>query len=192
MLVVFKGIKQKNVLVFDAEYNEGDLIQFSGIMFKQVEEDIFQISKSLNIYVKLPLGYSVNRFIQQFTGISNEFLEEFGLEIDQALLEIKSLVNVTHDLIFVSHGLYNDRQTLSNNGVDFYTLDKKDGPQYPGICTYNLAKKVLKRETKLKLAEVASDAGLFLSNDHNAFDDTWATVAILSFLCKLNYEQEEK
>jgi DNA polymerase III alpha subunit (gram-positive type) len=190
MLVVFKGIKQKNVLVFDAEYNEGELIQFSGIMFKKIEEDVFQISKSLNIYVKLPEGSFVNRFIEQFTGISDTFLNEFGLDINKAKEEIKSLTNVEGDLIFVSHGLYNDRQTLLNNSIDFYTLEDDNSPQYPGICTYNFSRKVLKRENKLKLAEVASDAGLFLSNDHNAFDDTWATVAVLSFLCKLNYEQE--
>jgi DNA polymerase III alpha subunit (gram-positive type) len=188
MLVVFKGIKENNVLVFDAEYNEGNLIQFSGILFKKVQEDIFQISKSLNLYVKLELG-RVNRFIRDFTGITDEFLLEYGVTLDEANEEIKKLVECDGSIIFVSHGLYNDRQILLDNRIDFYGEDEE---QLPGICTYKMAQRVLKRQNKLSLTDVAADAGVFLSNTHNAFDDTWATIAVLSLLCKLQEEEKNE
>ena len=53
MLILFKGIKTDNVLIFDAEYNEGYLIQFAGILFKRVGKDVFQVSKSINTYIQL-------------------------------------------------------------------------------------------------------------------------------------------
>lgn len=188
MLVVFKNIKYDNVLVFDAEYNEGDLIQFSSIMFRKVEENIFQISKSINIYVKLPEGTRMNRFIQDFTGITDNFLAEHGVELDEAVKQIGQFIEHAGSMVFVSHGLYNDRLTLFSNGVDFYEKNAQTEAVLPGICTYNLAKKVLKRQNKLSLGDVATEAGLFISNHHNAFDDTLATVAVLSLLCKLQEE----
>lgn len=189
MLVVFKGIKNENIVVFDAEYNEGDLIQFSGILFRRIEKEIYQISKSLNIYVKLENGEYINYFIRDFTGITDIFLEENGITLDDAKEKIQEFLCCKGDILFVSHGLYNDRQTLLNNGIDFYNVN---GNETFGFCTYNHSKIYLERNTKLRLADVAADAGIFLANKHNAFDDTWATVAIFSLLCKLKEGKENE
>jgi DNA polymerase III epsilon subunit-like protein len=186
---VFKGIKQQNVLVFDSEYNEGDLIQFAGILFLQIEEEIFQISKSINIYVKLENGGSINRFIQDFTGISDSFLCENGLSLADAKIAIDNFLDCKGDLLFVSHGLTNDRTTMENNGIDFYNIKDKI---ITGYCTYNSAKRILKREKKLTLEDIAAEAGLSLSNKHNAADDAWATVAVFSLLCKLDSEEKNE
>ena len=189
MLVVFKGIKQQNVLVFDAEYNEGDLIQFAGILFLQVEEEIFQISKSINIYIKLEDNKTINKFIQDFTGISNEFLIEHGISLSDAQKTINEFIDCKGDLLFVSHGLTNDRMTMENNGIDFYNIQNK---AVNGFCTYNNAKRILKREKKLTLEDIAAEAGLSLSNKHNALDDAWATIAVFSLLCKLDSEERNE
>ena len=190
MLVVFKGIKNKNIVVFDAEYNEGELIQFSSIMFRRItDDDIYQISRSLNFYVKLQEKKEINRFIADFTGITDDFLEEVGIELDEAIEKIKDFLNVEGDILFASHGLYNDRQILLSNGVDLYNVfDKK----VEGFCTYNSSKRYLKRNKNLRLEDVAAESGLFLANKHNAFDDAWATASILSLLCKLKCEQEQE
>ena len=37
-----------------------------------------------------------------------------------------------------------------------------------GYCTYNNAKRILKREKKLTLEDIANEAGMPLSNKHNA------------------------
>lgn len=184
MLVLFKNIEQDNILVFDAEYNEGDLIQFAGILFRKLEKDIFQIHKSINFYVKLETT-KINYFIEKFTGITDEYLEEEGVILSEAIKKINEFLTDIDNLLIVSHGLYNDRLTLENNGIDFYEMEQC----VKGLCTYNMSKRVLKRENKLKLEDVANEAGIFLANKHNAFDDTWATVAVFSLLCKLEAEE---
>ena len=170
MIAVFKGISNSHVLIFDAEYNEGYLIQFSGLLFRKIEEDIFQIEKSTNFYVKLPEGRIVNNFIKDFTGITDSYLSAFGETLDEARELIYSLIGIEEDdLVVVSHGLYNDRQTLINNDIDLY-LDSR-GKDIDGLCTYSAAKRLLGRDKKLRLEDVAADAGIFLGNNHNAFDD---------------------
>ncbi len=189
MLVVFRGIKQDNVLVFDAEYNEGQLIQFSGILFRNIEKDIFQVCKSLNMYVKLQEG-KINPFIERFTGITDIFLEAFGVDIEEAIGKINNLLEVEGSLVVVSHGLTNDRRTMLNNNIDLY-VDKNE-EIIDGLCTYNAAKRLLGRTKKLSLEDVAADAGIFLSNGHNAFDDAWATISVFSLLCKLDEERKNE
>ncbi|RLI49407.1 hypothetical protein DRO61_05125, partial [Candidatus Bathyarchaeota archaeon] len=166
-------------------YNEGQLIQFSGFLFKRIEPDIYQIYKSLNRYVKLEYG-NINRFIRDFTGITDIYLESFGITLDDAREQIYKLLDEP-GLLVVSHGLYNDRQTMLGNGIDMYFNGEKE--EIEGSCTYSASKRLLDREKKLTLADVAQDAGVFLSNHHNAFDDAWATIAVYSLLSKL---QEEK
>jgi len=188
MLVVFKGNKYKHILVFDAEYNEGDLIQFSGILFRKVEPNVYQICKSLNIYVKLEQG-RINYFIREFTGITDMYLEQNGKPLSEARESIYKLLDVPN-LLVVSHGLFNDRQTMLGNEINMYTNVEEE--EIDGSCTYQAAKRLLGRDKRLTLADVAEDAGVFLSNHHNAFDDAWATIAVYSLLCKLEEERKNE
>lgn len=186
MIAVFKGIKQGHVLIFDAEYNEGNLIQFSGILFRKIEEDIFQIERSLTTYVKLEEG-QVNRFIRDFTGITDSFLNAFGVSLAEAKEQIEKLIDIEDDeLLVVSHGIINDRRILLDNGIDLY-VDKNE-KDIQGVCTYSAAKRLLKRDKKLTLTDVAAESGIFLSNGHNAFEDAWATVSVFCLMCKLEEE----
>ena len=186
MITVFKGIKQGHVLVFDAEYNEGNLIQFAGVLFRKIEEDIFQIESSLTTYVKIEEG-EVNRFIRDFTGITDSFLNAFGVSLTEAKEQIEKLIDIEDDqLLVVSHGITNDRRILLDNGIDLY-VDKNE-KDIEGICTYNAAKRLLKRDKKLTLTDVAAESGIFLSNGHNAFEDAWATISVFCLVCKLEEE----
>ena len=188
MIAVFKGISNSHVLIFDAEYNEGHIIQFAGLLFRRIEEDIFQIEKSTNFYVKLPEGKNINYFISDFTGITDSYLNAFGENLDDARQMIYDLIEIEEDdLVVVSHGLYNDRQTLLNNDIDLY-LDSQ-GREIVGLCTYDAAKRLLGRDKKLRLEDVAADAGIFLSNNHSAFDDAWATVSVFCLMSKLEEEK---
>ena len=79
-------------MVFDAEYNEGDLIQFSGIMFRKIDTDLFQLEKSLTTYVKLEEGRKINSFIEGFTGITQNFLNDFGVSLEKAIEQIEDFI----------------------------------------------------------------------------------------------------
>jgi len=168
MITVFKNIDYDHVLMFDAEYNEGDLIQFAGLLFRKINKDIFQIEKSFNAYVKLEEGKYVNRFIEKFTGITNSFLDSFGITLEEAKEGIKELIDVEGSLLIVAHGLENDRRVLLGNDIDLYL---RNDEVIDGICTYNAAKRLLNREKNLNLTDVAADAGLFLTHGHDAFHD---------------------
>lgn len=190
MIVLFKNIKQNSVMIFDAEYNQGDLIQFSGILFRKIEKDIFQIEKSLTIYVKLESGY-INPFIREYTGITDEYLQKNGVKLRDAQKAIYDLIDVgEEELLVVSHGIYNDRQTLLNNGIDLYV--DKNFRDIQGLCTYNASKRLLERETNLSLSDIAAEAGTYLTGCHNAFQDAWATISIFCLLCKLEEERKNE
>jgi len=161
------------------------------LLFRKIEEDIFQIEKSTNFYVKLPEGKEINYFIRDFTGITNNYLDAFGETIEDATQMIYDLIEIEEeDLLVVSHGLYNDRQTLLNNDIDLYV--DPQGREIEGLCTYNAAKNLLNRDKKLKLEDVAADAGIFLGNNHNAFDDAWATVSVFCLMRKLEEERKNE
>lgn len=190
MIVLFKGIKQSNIMIFDAEYNEGKLIQFSGFLFRKIQEDIFQVEKSFTTYVKLDEG-CINPFIRDFTGIDDGFLAKNGISLDEARKQIYNFMDVgDNELLIVSHGIYNDRQTLLNNDVDFYV--DKNGKEIQGICTYNAARRLLKRDKDLTLTDIAAESGIFLSNGHNSFNDAMATISVFCLMCKLEEESKNE
>lgn len=189
MITVFKNIDYDHVLMFDAEYNEGDLIQFAGLLFRKINKDIFQIEKSFNAYVKLEEGKYINRFIEKFTGITNSFLDSFGITLEEAREGIKELIDVEGSLLIVAHGLENDRRVLLGNDIDLYL---RNDEVIDGICTYNAAKRLLNREKNLNLTDVAADAGLFLTHGHDAFHDAWATVSAFCLLKKLEDEKKNE
>lgn len=190
MIVLFKGIDYPHVLIFDAEYNEGHLIQFAGVLFRRIEKDTYQIEKSLNVYVKLTEG-KINPFIKDFTGITDSFLAKYGETLVDAQKQIQELINFpAGEILVVSHGLANDRMTLANNGIDFY-FDKNEN-EIVGHCTYNAAKEVLKRDKKLSLQDISLESGIFLGNDHSAFHDAVATISVFCLVCKLDEERKNE
>lgn len=190
MIVLFKGIEYPHVLVFDAEYNEGHLIQFAGVLFRRIEEDVYQIEKSLNIYVKLEEG-KVNHFIQDFTGITDSFLFKYGESLEEAQKQIMDLIDFpAGEILVVSHGLINDRMTLLNNGINFYF--DKDENEIIGHCTYNAAKEIFNRDKKLSLQDISLESGIFLGNDHSAFHDAIATISVFCLVCKLDEERKNE
>lgn len=185
MVILFKNIKKPRILVFDAEYNEGDLIQFSGILFKRVDEnDLYQIEKSLTIYTKLEENQTINPFIQRFTGISDYILEREGVPLEEGQKTIMEFVNYP-DIAVVSQGVSNDRQILYENGINFY---ENEFGHIEGICTFEMAKRIFERDKNLSLRDLAQEAGLYLSNQHNAYYDALINAAVLSFLTKIDKE----
>lgn len=188
MIVLFQDVDYDNVAVIDAEYSEGDLIQFAGIMFRKIGESLYQTSKTENIYVKLEKGKSVNFFIQDFTGITDAYLEVYGQTLTEAKKNILEFLDVEGTLALVSHDIRNDNDMLYGIGID---LEKHARAL---ICTYRLAQLIYGEAhgQKLNLGYLAEEAGFKHSNNHNAMDDVWATTAVFSLLNKLKMEKEDE
>jgi DNA polymerase III epsilon subunit-like protein len=182
MIVFFKGMKHQHIFVCDIEYDNSKVIQFAGLLFKNIDykNSLYQIQGSINIFLKQD---NVSSYARRYTGIEQQFLDSVGETEQDFILSYKEMFRGTEveDTLFVSHGSKNDRKILK-------TIPGIDLPQH-SYCTYRNAKRILKRESKLTLTDIANEAGYFLDNAHDAFADAWATVAALSFLLKIDGEE---
>ena len=59
-----------------------------------------------------------------------------------------------------------------------------------GYCTFTNARRILGRQNELTLNDIAMECGYYLHNAHNAYNDVWATVAIYTYLKKLEEQQK--
>jgi len=182
MVTAFKTIKNPYVFIVDTEYDKNGLMQFAGLLFEQIDKDndIYQLSVSINTYIKKD---AVDYYAHKFTGITKEFLQAEGVDIegfDDILNEIFSDIE-EKDVILVTHGVKNDRKVLKDAGLTFL-------PEH-SYCTYKNSKKLLKRNKKLKLTDIANESGFFLGDrKHDAFLDAWATVSVFCFLNKIKFD----
>jgi hypothetical protein len=179
LILFFKGIKHKHVFVCDIEYNNNRVVQFAGLLFQSIDtkNSLYQISSSVNIYIK---QNDLSTYVSRYTGIDQVFLDQYGESENDFMTQYNKVFSGCdmNDTLFVSHGAKNDRKILK--GTTNLSLPKHS------FCTYRNAKRILNRENNLTLTAVASEAGYFLDNAHDAFADSWATVAAFSFLLKIN------
>ena len=181
------------LLFIDLEFNNQELVQFSGLLFKNIDEDngIYQLMRSCNQYVSSKVCYP---FIE-YTNITNNFLEENGITLKDLQLIIKDdlLGDINPaELLVISHGLRNDRIVLNMAGISilssYYGEDDKLLP-IDGYCTFTNARRILDRANHLTLEDIATEAGYYLHHAHNAYNDVWAEVSVYSFLKKIEEQQ---
>ena len=178
-----------NYLLFiDVEFNDRELVQFSGLLFKWVDDETYQLMRSCNQYVCTKVCYP---FVE-YTNISSHFLAENGTPLKDVVDFIQNdfLQGIPlNELEVISHGLRNDRMILQENGLNLSTQPSTGYP-IDGYCTFNNARRLLKRQSSLTLSDVAREAGYYIHNAHNAYNDTWAEVAVFTYLKKLEKQQE--
>lgn len=183
MIINFKGLsKYDYILCMDIEHDKGKLIQFAGLLYKQIETDNFQLVTSMNMYINQDI---LSEFIQSFTGITQEFMNTYGSSIDECIDTIfnKLLVNTEpNKTLIVSHGVHQDCIILEQNGIDL--------SEYDHACTLKMAQQVLKRTHDLSLNDISNEFGLGLCNLHNAYIDALATAMTLSSLCYTRQEDK--
>ena len=180
----------------DLEFNNRDLVQFAGLLFKKIDNDgTYQLMRSCNQYVTTKVCYP----FMEYTNITNSFLESNGI----SLSDIKSVifddflcdVDLT-DTLIIAHGLKNDRLVLIDNGINLSNTVDESGRYIPidGYCTFNNGKRILGRDNHLTAADIANECGYYLHHAHNAYNDAWAEVAIFTYLKKIEAQQlmEEK
>ena len=174
------------LLFMDIEFNNRDLVQFAGLIFKMIDNDGgYQLMRSCNQYVAATVCYP---FVE-YTSLTNNFLAQNGVPLRDviAFIEEDFLGDIPLDeLLIVSHGLRNDRLILQENGLDLSNM--YEGKPIDGYCTFNNAKRILGRSKNLRLNDLAEEAGYYLHNAHNAFNDAWAEVSVYTYLKKKEAE----
>lgn len=177
-----------NYLLFiDLEFSNQDLVQFAGLLFKKIDDETYQLMRSVNTYISQKVCYP----FMEYTHITNNFLEENGIPLEdaKALIKDEFLADVPLDGIeIISHGLKNDRLVLLNAGLNFTTIGDK---VVDGYCTYMNARRILDRPNHLTLNDIAEESGYYLHSAHNAYNDVWAEVSVFTYLKKLEEQKEE-
>ena len=160
--MVIKCYNEKHLwlLFIDTEFDQQQLVQFSGALFKRIDDDTYQLAATINQYITT----SVSMYFQDYTKITQDFLVANGIPLESLkdLIFGEVLKNVDmKDVMIISHGLKNDRLVLKDNGINFNSYEDIDGKIKPvdGYCTFNNAKRVLERDKK-------SSALLYTSNEN--------------------------
>lgn len=183
MKLYINNIKQKHIILFDIEYDGTLLVQLAFLILTKIAPNMYTISKSFNLYVNS--SQPLSSFFTRYTHITNDFLCDNGVDLAVArTLVEESLLDIDVDnCLLVSHGVKNDAEILQRNN---FALSKIKNH----YCTYNMARKLLHRNNKLGLADIAAEDGYFMFNAHNAYADVWGTLHAFCFL--QNIEQRGK
>lgn len=178
-----------NYLLFiDLEFSNQKLVQFAGLIFKKIDNETYQLMRSINTYITQKVCYP----FMEYTNITNDFLIENGIPLEDAksLIEEDFLGNVPlNEVKIISHGLKNDRIVLNASGIN---LSSYKGKPIDGYCTYMNAKKILNRQNHLTLVDIAEESGYYLHSAHNAYNDVWAEVGIFTYLKKIEMQNNNK
>lgn len=155
------------LLFIDLEFNNNTLVQFSGLLFKNIDAETYQLVRSCNTYISTKVCYP----FMEYTSITTNFLIENGIALKDAIALIFDdfLLDIPlNDIMVISHGLRNDRLILAQNGINFTKFNDKP---IDGYCTFTNARRILGRENHLTLGDIAEEAGYYIHSAHNAFMD---------------------
>lgn len=181
------------LLFIDIEFSKDTLVQFAGLLFSRIENETYQLIRSCNQYVNVSVCYP---FVE-YTKITNNFLAENGLPLRDVKYQIQEqfLKDIPLDKVqIISHGLKNDKMVLLNNGINLSTYISSDGKEKPidGYCTFNNAKRILKRGKNLSLGVIAEEAGYYSPQEHNGYGDVWTEVSVFTYLKGIEKRDKQK
>lgn len=188
MIIKCYNEKHPYLLFIDLEFNNQELVQFAGLLFKRIDEETYQLMRSGNQYVTTKVCYP----FAEYTGLGNNFLAQNGVPLKDvvAFIEEDFLANVPlKDVLLVSHGLKNDRIVLDHAGIKLVREDNAE--PIDGYCTFTNGRRILQRDHSLTLSDIAEEAGYYLHNAHNAFNDAWAEVSVFTYLKKLEQQRKD-
>ena len=177
MIIQLKNIKQKNIILFDIEYDKDSLVQVAFLILGAKGPDMFEIQESFNVYIKQ--SHLLTPFFTSYTNINDAYLRNNGVDLSRARTlvdQVISDIDVSNTLL-VGHGIDNDMRLLDKN--DFCLS------RFSNVYdTYKGAKKLLNRDNNLTLADIAAEDGFFMYNEHNAYADVWGLLHAFCFLNK--------
>jgi DNA polymerase III epsilon subunit-like protein len=174
--------KYKNIILFDIEYDNSSLVQVALLILGAKEPHMFEVQKSLNVYIKQ--NHLLSPFFVKYTNISDAYLRDNGIDLSGARTLVESVIFdiKPEETLLVGHGIDNDMRLLD--------ICKFPFSRFSNICdTYKRAKKLLKRTNNLTLSDLAAEDGYCSFNEHNAYADTWA---LLHAFCVINRWENNK
>lgn len=192
MIIHCYNEKHKNLLFIDIEFDHRNLLQFAGLLFQLIDDSgNYQLCRSINQY-RNPDEKVCYPFIE-YTGLTGNFLAENGIPLEslKGVIFEELLEDIPLDsLEIISHGLKNDRAVLLDNNINLSTYTDSCGNNHPidGYCTFKNSQRILRRKQNLKEGDIAEEAGYYIHNAHNAYNDVWGEVAIFTYLKKIEQQ----
>lgn len=188
MIIKVYNENHNYLLFIDLEFNNQDLVQFSGLLFSRIDDEVYQLAKSYTVYITQKVCYP----FAEYTSITNNFLLENGIPLADAKIGIEEdfLGDIPlNETLIISHGLKNDRIVLNKANIKINNYGEDDKP-VDGYCTFTNARRILERPNHLTLNDLAEESGYYLHNAHNAYNDVWAEVSVFTYLKKIEYQGE--
>ncbi|MCW3073730.1 MAG: polymerase subunit epsilon [Flaviaesturariibacter sp.] len=125
-------------------------------------------------------GKTIPRYIQGFTGISNEMVEDAPY-FEEIAYTVHQLLQ---DKVFVAHNVNFDYSFVKNHLEHFgYTLNTKK------LCTVRLSRQIFPGFPSYSLGNLCHSVGIELNDRHRAGGDAAATVILFQKL--LQYDTKE-
>jgi len=122
---------------------------------------------------------SIPPYIQAFTGISNEMVENAPVFNEIA----EKLYTILSNQIFIAHSVNFDhsfiKHQLQESGYDL---------QVKKLCTVRLSRKIIPGHRSYSLGNICSALSIHLENRHRAGGDAQATVRLFEYLLKNDTE----
>ena len=86
MQVHLPNIQNKNIIVFDIEYDQGSLVQIAWIMLQQIENSncLYRLAQSMNLYIQQP------KFVSKFFKNVKIFLWSYLRELHTVMSDLQS------------------------------------------------------------------------------------------------------
>ena len=122
-------------------------------------------------------GQPIPRYIQAFTGITNEMVIDAPKFEDIA----HKIHNLLHDKIFVAHNVNFDFSFIKHQlALSGYDLQSRK------LCTVRLSRKLIPNLASYSLGKLCSSVGIYIENRHRAGGDANATTILFEKLIALD------
>lgn len=170
-MLYLKDTHHDNLLFLDSEFDCGKLVQLAIFHFVKVENCIYKLNSDFNIYIK---HNKIGKYCYEITGITPSFLNTYGVEPKQSRELIQLFFNeLKGSIMIIGHGIKQDIKVIKEFGIEL--------PDYQSYCTYNAAKRIYGADSKLSLASLANQAGLY-TECHDAHYDALALIPVFSMI----------
>jgi DNA polymerase-3 subunit epsilon len=126
-----------------------------------------------------PISY----FISQYTGITNDMVRS-APRLEEVLPRLLALIG---DSVFVAHNISFDLRFLNME----LKRHGKPALQNPALCTVRLARRLLPKQQRKSLGELAQWFGIVIKERHRARGDAMATVQVLQKLIEIAAEKHD-
>lgn len=186
-LEVFKAsISTNRIVVFDTETTSLDTDVAEIIQIAAVEIINGEKGQEFEVYIKTDTDLTESFEIHH---ISNEFLNEKGIESSEALQKFADFIGT--DSLVLAHNLDYDKAVLlsfanRNSSIEFKSL------LMDGLDSLTVSRLLFPNEKSHKLGDLLDRFGLEGVNSHNALDDVRATVYLVQFLHSSLFDVEMK